>query len=56
MFEDIMMNRLDDMVESGEMTKAEAREEWYEYQAQQYMADHFDMNGDPYTDFLGNPW
>ena len=56
MFEDIMMNRLDDMVESGEMTEAEAREEWYEYQTQQYMADHFDMNGDPYTDFLGNPW
>ena len=54
MFEDIMMNRLDDMVESEEITEAEARQERYEYQND--MAEYFDMNGDPYTDFLGNPW
>ena len=27
-----------------------------EADTQQYMAEHFDMNGDPYEDFMGNPW
>ena len=22
----------------------------------QYMEEHFDENGDPYRDFMGNPW
>lgn len=47
---------LDKLVENGEMTEEEAREEYREYQAQQKMNEMYDMNGDPYNDFNGNPW
>ena len=55
---DLMMDRLDDLVESGEISEEEARWEMrmLEAETQQYMDEHFDMNGDPYEDFLGNPW
>lgn len=42
--------------EEPEEDEEEAMREWCEAEAQRYMAEHFDENGDPYRDFLGNPW
>lgn len=50
------MNRLNDAVENGELTEEEAYREMLEYQTQQQMAEMYDENGDPYRDFMGNPW
>ena len=47
-------------IERGEIDEHEAwlemREAEAEYQLAQEMQEHFDMNGDPYMDFEGNPW
>ena len=53
---DDFMYRLDRAVESGELNEEEAREEMREYEAYLQMQMEFDQNGDPYMDFLGNPW
>ena len=50
------LDRLDDAVENGEITEEEARQELLEYEARCQMEELFDENGDPYRDFLGNPW
>ena len=57
---DDLESRLDRAVEEGMISEQEAREEWEdamrEEQTRRYMEEYFDDNGDPYCDFLGNPW
>lgn len=49
-------DRLSKAVDDGELTEEEAYREMLEYQTQQQMAEMYDENGDPYRDFMGNPW
>lgn len=57
---DDLENRLDYAVESGQITEQEAMYEWQEAMNEELtrrqMEEQFDENGDPYRDFLGNPW
>ena len=57
---DDLESRLDGTIERGEIdeheTWLEMQEAEAEYQLAQDMQEYFDMNGDPYMDFEGNPW
>ena len=36
--------------------ECKVEQEAREYMAQVEMAEQYDINGDPYRDFMGNPW
>ena len=57
---DNLESHLDGAIERGEIDEHDAWLEMQEAEAEyllaQEMQEHFDMNGDPYRDFEGNPW